>query len=473
MPRVLPALALSLLLAAPGPVLGQDKVDKGELDAALAKGLAWLKALQQPDGSFAIPPGQDSLEKSFPMGYSSLAALTLLKCGVAPDDPIIEKAFQHLNTLPLRKTYSISCLVLAIEARYAPPPKVLAKEEGKAYSTVARKVFRKRVGKADLKKLQECVNWLVTNRSKDHPGGWRYPQGEIDQDNSCTQYALLALKSARRLGVAVPLEVFEQVADFFVAQQDRTGPEVPWFPVPAADGPIAEMLDIEARKKLERKLKKEAEKAAAKAAKTRQRKQRGSEAPGGGTSEQPRLFARGWSYEPRAAEGPPIQAGDAREGPVPDRAVATQRSTGSMTCSGVAALCIAKSELEASKRSWRPREARVNQAIRDGVAWLAHYFNPRENPSSGPKPTVGWKYYYLYSVERAGVLAGTYRFGERDWWEEGAAHLLTQQLDEGAWPDAKGLSKLSRSCFALLFLRRATIPLVPLPPKRVMTGVPR
>ena len=41
---------------------------------------------------------------------------------------------------------------------------------------------------------------------------------------------------------------------------------------------------------------------------------------------------------------------------------------------------------------------------------------------------------------------------------------------EGSWPDTKGISRLGRTCFALLFLKRATIPLLPLPPKRVMTG---
>ena len=48
--------------------------------------------------------------------------------------------------------------------------------------------------------------------------GWRYPSTPdvIDQDNSCTQYAMLAMKSARRLGAKIPMEVFERIADFLV-----------------------------------------------------------------------------------------------------------------------------------------------------------------------------------------------------------------------------------------------------------------
>ena len=463
--RALPVACALLLVSSALPARAQDAIDADRLNAAIDKGVAWLQALQRPDGGFDLPPPPDggTLESGFPLGYSALATLTLLKCGTAADDPAIERAFQHLYSLPLKKTYEVSLLILCIEARYAPPPELLEKKADQGYASIARNHFRARARKPDLDKLQACVDWLVGHQSKTSGAGWRYPQGEIDQDNSCTQYAMLALKSARRLGVGVPIEVFEKVADFMVAQQDATGPEVPWFAVPAADVPIYEMLTLEQRRKKEEKEQKEEEKRAERAEGT---KERGKPAPE--SLERRVLNARGWSYLPRPTpEGPPPES---RTGPVPARTVSEQNTTGSMTCSGVAALCIAKSELESAPASWRPREEAVERAIRDGCAWLAHFWNPKENPSSGEKKTVGWKYYWFYSVERAGVLAGTYTFGEHDWWEEGAAHLLQVQLPEGAWPDAKGLSKLSPTCFALLFLRRSTVPLVPLPKKRVMTG---
>ena len=438
-------LALTLV----APAAAQDAVDQDALEASIDKGLTWLRGLQQADGSFGLPPGTDTLETGFPMGYSALATLTLLKCGVAPDDPAIARAFDHLYSLPARKTYSVSMLLLAIEARFAPPPEDV--DEKKGYGTSARRRFGRGARKVDKAKVAELVGWLLAHRSKQFSGGWRYPQGEIDQDNSNTQYAMLALKGARRLGADVPLDVFADVADFFVAQQDRTGPAVPGFPIPAADGPILDMVSRRARDKaVERDQERRSE--------TRERDPQASESL--------TLYARGWSYEPREVE--PGPAPESREGDPPPQ-TGTRVSTGSMTSSGVAALCIAKSELELDARAWRPRAATVEAAIRDGVAWLAKHWSPTDNPRADGGPS-GWKYYYLYSVERAGVLAGTYRFGPRDWWEEGAAHLLDVQEPAGTWPDAKGLSRLSRTCFALLFLRRATVPLVPLPPKRVMTG---
>ena len=112
----------------------------------------------------------------------------------------------------------------------------------------------------------------------------------------------------------------------------------------------------------------------------------------------------------------------------------------------------------------------VEKAIRDGCAWLAKHFSVSGNPTADPRRPSNWKYYYLYGVERAGVLAGTYRFGAHDWWDEGALHVLRAQQQHGAWPAGQPLSDVSTTCFALLFLARATVPLVPLPVKRVMTG---
>ena len=451
MTRLLAPLALILAAALPASA----DVQRAELEAALGKGLKWLADLQQAEGSFKLPPGQaDTLEKGFPMGYTALATLTLLKCGTPPDDPGIGRAFAHLYQLPLRRVYSVSMLALAIEARFAPPAEVKQKEHKRGYASTARRYFGKKARKADLAKLQECVNYLLNNRAEAKTG-WRYPspKGSEDHDNSCTQYAMLALKAASRLGIKVKPEVFEGVVDFFVAQQDPQGPQVSPFPIPAADGPIYDMVPLKKRDKLLEKHKEQERKEAA----TRERK-----GGGGGETAESRLFAaRGWSYLKRELSDRPAS----RVGAAPQRSETTLKSTGSMTSSGVIALCIAKSELERYPRSWRPRQEATETAIRDGCAWLAEHFQPESNPGSG-----GWKYYYLYSVMRAGTLAGTYRFGSHDWWEEGAAHLLEVQEDQGTWPDAKGLSRLSRTCFALLFLRRATVPLVPFPPKRVITG---
>ena len=121
MPRCILSLLLALVVFV--PVAGaQDKIDRAKLEGSIDRGLTWLKGLQQPDGSFKLPPVKtDTLETTFKMGYTSLATLTLLKCGVPPGDPSIQKAFDYLYTLEMRRTYSVATLILCIEARYAPP----------------------------------------------------------------------------------------------------------------------------------------------------------------------------------------------------------------------------------------------------------------------------------------------------------------------------------------------------------------
>ena len=69
-----------------------------------------------------------------------------------------------------------------------------------------------------------------------------------------------------------------------------------------------------------------------------------------------------------------------------------------------------------------------------------------EDPGAG-----GWPYYYLWGVERrmAAFMEVDELFG-RDWYQEGARHLLGQNED-GGWSN-----DLDETCFAILFLARAT-----------------
>jgi hypothetical protein len=68
--------------------------------------------------------------------------------------------------------------------------------------------------------------------------------------------------------------------------------------------------------------------------------------------------------------------------------------------------------------------------------------------------------YFLWSVERVGVLLGLEKIGETDWFKRGADALLKTQKEEGGWPTAWAEADkegLSDTCFALLFLRKANL----------------
>ncbi len=101
-------------------------------------------------------------------------------------------------------------------------------------------------------------------------------------------------------------------------------------------------------------------------------------------------------------------------------------------------------------------------AIQNGLKWMAENFTVQENPSAanGPKHAAT-THYYLYAMERLGILYGTETIGARSWYPEGARWLLETQRADGSWLTAKskGTTEVWDTCFAILFLRRATRPL--------------
>jgi len=416
------ALALTLTLAGGGAA-----ATGSEVDAAVDRGIAWLKSRQQADGSF---PGRWAGE-GYRTGETALALLTLLKGGVAPDDPAIARGFAWLEAQPLQRTYEVSVSILALEARFTPPPERSIRDEDPLASQI-RKRFKRAAPARDQRWLQSAVSFLLRTQ---HDGGlWKYP-GYGDPDLSNAQFAVLALAAAERMGLEVPKEPYLGIVAWLLDRQETSGPQVASFPVPAADRPIHGLHDRRAerlRRERERK---------------RARRGGGSRTRAGGdpsdleTGTRQPMHARGWGYH--ASAGP----------------------RGSMTAAGLACLVVAKAALEAHPRYEEQLGPRVDRALRDGAAWLADRFRVDRHPGAEPD----WLFYYLYTLERAGTLLAVDRFGPRRWYEEGADVILGhQQADGRITADTGGESdgELAGTCLALLFLKRSTVPVV----ERVQTG---
>ena len=121
--------------------------------------------------------------------------------------------------------------------------------------------------------------------------------------------------------------------------------------------------------------------------------------------------------------------------------------TGSMTVAGIATLEICRRALDLPPDS--SANKRILKAQNLGINWLAGNYTVARNPGKGDR-----HYYYLYGLERAGSLLGTETFGGREWYWDGAELLLRQQKDKGQW--SEGGRPETISCYALLFLKRAT-----------------
>lgn len=66
--------------------------------------------------------------------------------------------------------------------------------------------------------------------------------------------------------------------------------------------------------------------------------------------------------------------------------------------------------------------------------------------------------YFLWSVERIGVLLGLQKLGTTDWFEKGSTALMGTQQSDGSWKDSgHGGAPLVSTSFAILFLRKANL----------------
>ncbi len=115
---------------------------------------------------------------------------------------------------------------------------------------------------------------------------------------------------------------------------------------------------------------------------------------------------------------------------------------GSMTAGATGALTIYDYML---KKDWKK-----DTTAKNGLAWLSAHYDIDSNPGKG----AHWLYYYLYGLERVGVLYDVKLLGTHDWYQEGAKFLLEKQGATGAW------NAEWDTCFAILFLKKATKPLV-------------
>ncbi len=140
--------------------------------------------------------------------------------------------------------------------------------------------------------------------------------------------------------------------------------------------------------------------------------------------------------------------------------------TGSMTAAGGGSTGLILKLLKEAGAE-RTREAvEAEGHLSRALQWFAEHFTPSRNwvPPKLPGRNY-WLYYYLYGVERLGAFAHVEKFGKHDWYWEGAEFLVKKQSRGGYWGGYPG--SVRDTCFALLFLRRATAPVTDYNPNRV------
>jgi hypothetical protein len=288
------------------------------------------------------------------------------------------RTFAWLKAQPYQRVYSVSCLLMALEARWFP-------------KGADPKRARETIPEEEQEWIESAARWLVDQQGAGFPDSerafnpvWRYPQGRYDLSN--TQYALFGLAAADRCG-ARHHKVWLPALKFLLGVQEESGPKV----------------------------------------------------------RVSRYFRQGDFYRRQAEDAEARGFGYTAAAP----------PTGSMTSAGLCALVLCQDALHGRTAFEQGYARRTREAIRDALAWLEEYYDLEENPFRGS----GWWAYYLFNVERVGVLLDQRYLGTRDWYEEGAELLMATQEGSG-----RLAGDLIDTCFALLFLKRATV--APTTPRR-------
>jgi hypothetical protein len=179
-------------VVAPVPAMAQAKnapIDAAQVIDSIDRGVAYLKRQQLPRGRWPEITGNDG-------GVTALCTLALLNSGVPVDDPVVRQALTYLRGIELDKTYTVSLQTMVLAA--AEPKK-------------------------DLLLIRRNVRWLEQTQVKEgqRKGAWSYPGPGGDNSNS--QFAILALYDAQRVGVEVSRETWERARDYWRSTQNEDG----------------------------------------------------------------------------------------------------------------------------------------------------------------------------------------------------------------------------------------------------------
>ncbi len=158
-------------------------VSAKEVRIAIEHGVQSLKGRQQADGRW-------SPFSSFKGGVSALATLAIYNATEDPNDEAVVKGVQHLTSLNLQQTYVVALRIMVLAS---------VDPEGKKY----------------LRLVQDDIDLLV--RGQTQQGGWTYGAGRGGgrPDSSNSQFALLALHEASRMGAHVPDETWKMARKYW------------------------------------------------------------------------------------------------------------------------------------------------------------------------------------------------------------------------------------------------------------------
>ena len=208
MKRMVKSLLLgAILLSAPAraQTADADAALNARVDRAVDRGLEYLASRQRANGAYEGGYGDTA-------AITALAGMAFLSKGYLPGEgPYGENINRSLD-------YVLTCADnngyfggKSGGQMYAHSIATLFLSESSGMVDAAR---QKKLDAALAKAVKIILDAQTARKSEQHQGGWRYSPSSSDSDMSCSGWALMALRSCRLNGGAVPPKAIEDAVEY-------------------------------------------------------------------------------------------------------------------------------------------------------------------------------------------------------------------------------------------------------------------
>jgi hypothetical protein len=187
---------------------------RGRIDPAIDRGLAYLISQQNPDGSFAQIYGKTT-------AIPALVGMALLSRGYQPTGGPHAEVLTRCIDYVLNHQRDDGMLTADERGNgpmYAHNIGTLFLSEVSGMVDPAR---QERLNKTLKAALQVILKAQAVEKAEQYRGGWRYHPNSYDSDMSCSGWALMALRSAKGNGAAVPDEAIAKAVAYVLSLQHK------------------------------------------------------------------------------------------------------------------------------------------------------------------------------------------------------------------------------------------------------------
>lgn len=341
----------------------------------------------------------------------TLAYLALFKAGEPANSPTMAAAVQHIKESFKNNTYQIS----AEHVYQAAIEVTLLSDLDSSQGTDTYKV-----------EIQQIADYIISQQMQN--GAWTYPppkgEGAPNGDMSITHYACLGLWAAERAGAEIDPQVWLRAINQVARVQNKDAGYSYWPGTNIGEGDGQSMLNMTINSV--------------------------------GT-----MLIAVINMDPKRM--PKFEGGNvvqvAQAGKPKAEPAQPKKPEG--------ALEVVNLDDEASQEKKASGPVRVPDGAFNAMGGAFRWIIPRFdtiNKNSGSKA------YYYYSLERMASLANIQKIGDRDWFNECADYLLSEQKADGSWAMSTQFGATNDTSFCVLFLTRSTAKVIKRPVEEPPVG---